>query len=587
MRPAITITLLLALAAGAVFVTAQENQQDSTTVESESDGRTEDRIGGLAFVDEVEVTVVDIIAYVTDKSGKAVTDLTKDDFQLFQDGEERPISNFQLYTKELIRNYYENQENVALSAARSTMTENDGATEDRLTQIQPIWLMIFIDNDNLRPLDRNRVLSQSLSFIRSNARPPVEIMVVNYNKSLSVIQEFTPNSDEVISALKSLRMNTGGMTTRDNTRNEFYDELDRLDKQQGQSTANSVQRARTLAFGFAEEEQNALFFTLSSIREAVNMMSGLPGKKKILYISNGLPMIPGIDLFYALSSATNDPGMISEGTRYSQTRQFDALVKNANAQGVTFYTVSASGLRNATMATAEHSGQRDAQAASLAQSNYLDSLRFMADETGGVAVFNTNDVGTHLDRIEQDFYTYYSIGYALQSSGSDKVHRVKLTIPDHPNYRLRYRRRIVEKSLESRVQDKVMTGLVIPIDDNPLEIGLMTGQAVPASETRWTVPFELTFPIQNVALFLQEDEYVGRVEMFLAARDTDGKQSDLIRQAHEVRIPAVDYEEAQKRNFTIKASLLMETGHYKVSAGLLDHITRQTGFTTTTVVTGN
>ena len=587
MRPAITITVLLALAAGTAFVTAQEIQQDIAVVESESDEQTEDRIGGLAFIDEVEVTVVDIIAYVTDKSGDAVTDLTKEDFQLFQDGEERPISNFQLYTEELIRDFYDNQENLALSAARSTMTENDGAAENKLTQIQPIWLMIFIDNDNLRPLDRNRVLSQSLSFIRSNAQPPVEMMVVNYNKSLSVIQEFTPNSDEVISALKSLRMNTGGMSSRDNTRNEFYDEIDRFNTEQGQSTANSVQRARTLAFGFAEEEQNALFFTLSAIREAVNMMSGLPGKKKILYISNGLPMIPGIDLFYALSAAINDPGMISEGTRYSQTRQFDAMVKNANAQGVTFYTVSASGLKNSTMSTAEHSGRRDAQSASLAQSNYLDSLRFMADETGGVAVFNTNDVSTHLDRIEQDFYAYYSIGYALQSSGSDKVHRVKLTIPDHSNYKLRYRRRIVEKSLESRVQDRVMTGLVIPIDDNPLGIALTTGRAAPASETRWTVPFELSFPIQNVALFLQDDEYVGRVEMFLAARDNDGKQSDLIRQAHEVRIPAVDYEEAQKRNFTIKASLLMETGHYKVSAGLLDHITRQAGFTTATVVTGN
>ncbi len=586
MRPAITITVLLALATSATFVTAQEIQEDIVMDESESDAVTEDTIGGLAFVDEVEVTVVDVVAYVTDKSGNAVTDLTKDDFRLFQDGEERPISNFQLYTEELIRNYYQAQDNLALATARATLTGTEAPTQDQPIQIQPIWLMIFVDNDNLRPLDRNRVLAQSQSFIRSNAQPPVQMMVVNYNKTLSVIQEFTSDADDVTSALKSLRMNTGGRTTRDNTRNEFYDELDRFNTEQGRSTVNSVQRARTLAYGFAEEEQNALFFTLSAIREAVNMMSGLPGKKKILYISNGLPMIPGIDLFYALSSAIDDPGMISEGTRYSQTRQFEALVKNANAQGVTLYTVSASGLQNATMTTAETSGRRDTQAASLGQSNYLDSLRFMADETGGVAIFNTNDVSAHLERIEQDFYTYYSVGYTLQASGSDKVHRVKLTIPDHPEYRLRYQRRIVEKSLESRVQDRVMTALVIPVDDNPLGINLTTDTAAPASETRWTVPFELTFPIQNVALFLQGEDYVGRVSMFLAARDDDGKQSDIVRQEHEIRIAAVDYEEAQERAFTIKASLLMETGRYKVSAGLLDHITRQTGFTTTTVFTG-
>jgi len=583
-----TIALLFALAAGGSFVAAQEQQHDIVLSDGGDQEETASPVGGLAFVDEIEVTVVNVIAYVTDKKGNSIDDLTKEDFRIFQDGEERPISNFQLYTKELIRNYYRTEDNPALAAARLPRTDTgEAALETALTQIQPVWMMIFIDNDNLRPLDRNRVLSQTQAFIRTNVEPPVQMMVVVYNKTLAVMQDFTSSSDQVMDALKSLRMHTGGRTSRDNSRNEFYAELDRFNQEQGQSSVNSVQRARTLAFGFAEEEQNALYFTMSAVREAVNMMSGLPGKKMILYISNGLPMIPGIDLFYAMSNAFDDPGLVTEGTRYNQSRLFDGLVKNANAQGVTFYTIDASGLQNVAMSSAEYHGRRDAMAATLGQTNYLDTLRMMADDTGGVAIFNTNDVRARLDRIEQDFFNYYSLGYNLQATGNDRVHRIKVRIPDHPEYRIRYQRRIVEKSLESRVQDRVLTGLMIPLDDNPLDVAVTTGNPAPASEKRWTVPFELTFPIQKVALFPQGDDYIGRVALFLAVRDTDGKQSDLIRQEHEVIVAPADYEDAQRRRFTIKADLLMEAGSYKISVGLLDHITRQVGYVTSSVAVGN
>ena len=99
MRRFASLVLMIGLVGGGVTLVAQEEQVD--------DGNSIRPIGGLAFVDELEVTVVNIVAYVTDKDGAAVTNLTRDDFRVFQDGEERPISNFQLYTEDLIRSYYQ------------------------------------------------------------------------------------------------------------------------------------------------------------------------------------------------------------------------------------------------------------------------------------------------------------------------------------------------------------------------------------------------------------------------------------------------------------------------------------------------
>ena len=537
-------------------------------------------IGGLAFVDELEVTVVNVVAYVTDKHGASVNDLTKDDFRIFHDGEERPISNFQLYTEELIRSYYQAEEAVPLGPTPSA----EQAAAEPPADIQPVWVMILVDNDNLRPLDRNRVLGQLRTFVRENSQPPVKMMVASTNKALKVEEEFTDDSSAILGALEGLKMTTGGRTNRDSSRADVYDEIDRFTEAQSSSGDASLQQARGLTVSFAEEELNGLQFTFGAIREAVNLLAGLPGKKMILHVSNGLPMTPGLDLFYALSNAYNEPGMVTEGMRYAQTRQWESLVKNATSQGVTFYPIGAGGLENITMGSAEHNAPRDTIAASMEHDNYIDSLRFMADETGGVAIVNANDIRPRLDRVEQDFYSYYSLGYNLQMSGSDKVHQIKVTLPDHPDYEIRYRRRFVEKALESRVQDRVLTGLVIPLDENPLAITLETGDQAPASADRWTVPFKLSFPLANIALLPEGSDYIGRVTLFVAARDTKGKQSDLVRQEHEVRVAAADYEEAQRSRFAIKASLLMEAGSFKVSVGLLDQMTRQAAYTTSSVV---
>lgn len=578
MRGIATLAVLAALLCVGSLVIGQEQETD--------DHDSIRPIGGLAFVDELEVTVVNVVAYVTDKQGAAVTNLTKDDFRILHDGEERPISNFQLYTEELIRTYYQAEEGPPLAPAAEPEPQVEAPP---LTAIQPVWVMILVDNDNLQPLDRNRVLGQLRTFVRENTRPPVQMMVATTNRALKIEQEFTDSSTDILGALEGIKMTTGGRTSRDSAREEVYDEIDRATQSQGSSSQRSsgqsnLQKAHGLAVSFAEEELNGLQFTLGAIREAVNLLAGLPGKKMILHLSNGLPMTPGIDLFYALSSAYNEPGMVTEGMRYAQTRQFESLVKNANAQGVAIYTIGAGGLENITMGSAEHQSPRDTVAVSMAHDNYIDTLRFISDETGGVAIVNANDIRPRLDRVEQDFYSYYSLGYNLQMSGIDKVHQIKLTLPNHPDYDIRYQRRFVEKALESRIQDKVLTGLVIPLDENPLEITLETGDQAPASTDRWTVPFKLSFPLANIALLPEGGDYVGRVSLFIAARDTEGKQSDLVRQEHEVRVAAADYEQAQRQRFTIKASLLMETGSFKVSFALLDQTTRQAGFITAPVV---
>jgi VWFA-related protein len=543
------------------------------------------RIGGLTFVDEVELTIANLVVYVTDKKGWAITDLTAEDFEIFQDGDPKQITNFKLYTSEVVRSEFTDPTGLVLKPTPP-------ATDDSVAAgPRPVHLVLYIDNENLNPLDRNRVLSQTRDFVRESLHPPAKMMVVAYQRSFEVLCEFTSDPSEVLRAMRGVRTYTGGRSERDSTRRDISDRLKQLqDENRAGSTAGGERASAgqynevyNLIQNYARESANNLHFTLDSLRQIITSLTGLPGKKGVVYVSNGLPMTPGMELFYEFSRVTNDTTVLTTMYEHDQTRLYRQLAATANAQDVTLYTIDASGLNIGNMGSAEYATAPDPLVTSIGLSNYTDSLRYLADETGGIAIYNTNDISERLELVNQDMFTYYSIGYPLQASGHDKVHRVKVKLRDDPafkDYRLRYRTRFVEKSLETRVQDAVVSSLVFDIDDNPIGVEVKAGTPSTATGDRWLLPTVISFPLANVALLPEGDDFVARVVLFVAARDRDGKQSDLVRQDHEVRVPADQYEDAKFKRFSISTQLLMESGVYKISVAVLDPLTRQDSYRT-------
>ena len=446
--------LALSLLAVVVFPGFAQEAVDDETQENMTP------VGGLTFVDEVEVSIANVVVYVTDKKGKAVTDLKPEDFIVRQDGDLKQISNFKLYTDEIIRQQFVETEAPGLEVPKETPVPDLTAPSGPI----PVHFVFYIDNQNLEPLDRNRVLSQCRDFIRESLHPPAQMMVVAYQRSFEVLQPFTSNPDEVLDALRSVRRYTGGRTERNSALREILDDIKRIDDENrsgggGQGHGAGLQDIYRRIDMYAEETSNDLQFTLDSLRQIITSLSGLPGKKGVVYVSNGLPMIPGMELYYELSRVSNNSTSLTQMFEHDKSRFFQNIAAIANSQDVTLYMIDASGLTLGNVSSAEFTKAQDGLSASVGRNNLTDSLQFLADETGGIAIFNTNDVSERLELIKQDMFTYYSIGYPLQVSGGDKVHKVNVKLRDDPvfkDYTLRYRSRFVEKSLETRVQDTVV-----------------------------------------------------------------------------------------------------------------------------------
>jgi len=308
------------------------------------------------------------------------------------------------------------------------------------------------------------------------------------------------------------------------------------------------------------------------------MMSGLPGKKAIIYVSDGLPMTPGLELFYEIQDSYRNPSVLSEARDNDATGLFRSLVNTATAAGVTFYTIDSAGLQSDSGIEAERTQPRSPISASIMTSNYQDSLMYMAEQTGGLAILNANDPTPGLEKIANDFETFYSLGYRLIPSGQDRMHHIQVKVKGHSEYRLAYRKSFIEKTLPTRIGDRVVSGLTFDLEDNPLGIELATGVAAPADEGRWTLPIEVRIPFEKVALIPEGDSLIGYLMVYYAARDNEGKQSDLQRTEHPIRIPASEYEKVRKQFFTVSANLLLEPGTYRISVGVRDELTNQAGF---------
>jgi VWFA-related protein len=569
---AVAVCALLAVGGTAA---AQETEEPET-------------VGGLAFVDEVQVTVVNIDVFVRDRDGNPVTDLSEEDFRLSQDGTPRELSHFAAYTQEVISEIMAVQQQQDLAALLPVPTDDEGEAgpvdeSERLAElIQPVYIVLYVDNENIRPFDRNRVLTQVRRFISDVMQPHVQVMVISVERSPDIVQPFTDDPKAVKDALRSLTQIYGARVDKDRDRGRLIRDMQVLMDEAPNSgiRADSAKAAelQSRIRAYADEMAIELGYSINSLREVLTTLAGLPGRRILVHISSGLPAVPAWDLINWYGELFQKTSALPMMARFNRRRLYESLASSANSQGVSFYMVDASGLIGATAASAEHARPIDPMVASIHQINYQEPLLVLAERTGGRAIIDSNDVTGLLEEMREDLFTYYSLGYTLSSSGNDTVHKVEVELPGHPQYDLVYRSTLVEKSLETQVQDRVVSGLMLALEENPMALEITAGAAQPAANDRWILPVEVAFPIESIALLPEAGEYVGRVVLFVANRDETGRQSDVQRRQFEIRMPPEDYANRRSEKYVAELNLLLQAGEHRLVVGVLDPVTRQSSF---------
>lgn len=505
---------------------------------------------------DVAVTSVDVV--VTDSKGNRVPGLTAADFEVKQDGILQPITNF----------YAVSGGKVLLEDGKSIPLDSAEAAAAVPRELKGRYIF-YVDNLNIQPMNRNRMFKRLKEFIREAIGPNAEGMIVTFNRSVKVRRPFTSDVNDLLGALDQIELETGGGTTMVGERR---DAIQRINGAKSSSEAISIARAH------AQSLRNDLEFTIDGIRQTLDSLAGMQGRKSFLYMSEGLPASAGYELFEAIRTKFQDSAATMNQFDFDMNTKYIKIVQSANANGVTIYTLDAAGLTTGDMLTAENRTTDVRVNEFQSRQNMQGPIRMMAEETGGKATVNTNDWKAGLDEVAADFSNFYSLGYRSARGAADRPHRLEVSVRGRKGLTVRTRSSFVEKSVETRTAEAVVASLSYPRTDNPLQAGLSVGTPKPYDRENYSLPVRISVPIGKLGLVPSGDQYEGQFFVYFVVRDAKGDQSDLQIQRQQVRIPSKDFDAAQRKDFYYDATLVVVPGGQKLSVAVRDSVSNLTSY---------
>ncbi|HEV8609424.1 MAG TPA: VWA domain-containing protein [Thermoanaerobaculia bacterium] len=507
--------------------------------------------------ERVEVSVTNVDVVVTDSKGNRVNGLTRDDFEVFQDNVPQTITNF----------YAVAGGKLLLEDGKEIPLDSPAAVAEIPQQLKTRYV-VYIDNLNIQPQNRNRMFKRLKEFISANVGPQAEAMVVTYNRSLKVKRRFTSEKGDVLAAIEQTEMETGGGTT---LAGERRDAIARI------NDAQSEDQAIRIARSYSQSLRNDLQFTVDAFKTSLNGLAGVEGRKIFVYVSEGLPASAGAELFDTIQKKFPGGRGTLETLDFDMNSRYASLVQAANANGVTIWALDASGLSADELVSAENRYMEARPSTFAMRQNTQAPLLMLAEQTGGMAAINTNDWKSSLDELSKDFSNFYSIGYRSTRAASDRPHSVDVKVK-RKGLRVRARKGLLDKSTETRTAEAVVASLHYPRSDNPLGVSVTLGEPRPYDNENYLLPVRVAVPVGKLGLVPSGDRYEGQFFVYFVVLDALGKQSDLQVQRQAVTVPVKDFTNAQRKDFYYDVQLLVVPGGQKLAVALRDGVSNLTSY---------
>ncbi len=361
---------------------------------------------------KVEVNYVEVDAVVVDKQGNFVRDLKADDFQLFEDGKPQKIRAYSLVE-------------IPVERAEKPLFVKQPIEPDVQTNATGLDGRIY-----LLLLDDLHTAAQRSERVRAAARRFVQQMGINDQAAVvctsgrtDAAQEFTSNKTLLLDALAKFMGRKLRSPTLEKLQN--YALTQGMPQQLGNPLADPVE---------AERSYNARM-TFDSIRQLSDFMGNVHGRRKaIVFISEGVDY------------NVNDPINNTYATDIREAAK-DAI-SAATRANVAVYSIDPRGLTNMGDEAIEiGSLPADPALAGLGEESMReelrlsqDSLRVVADETGGFAAVDTNDFKNAFDRIVKENSSYYVLGYYPENERRDgRFRRIEVKV-NRPGVEVRFRK---------------------------------------------------------------------------------------------------------------------------------------------------
>ncbi|MGP8175984.1 MAG: VWA domain-containing protein [Terracidiphilus sp.] len=518
-----------------------------TTLNSEMEAEQESLLRRIpVYRTNARDVIVDVV--VTKSNGDPVLGLTKQDFEVKEDGKLQAVDFL--------------EEHTATIPPREELQPLQKLPADIYTNAPPVPVgdsvnVLLLDTLNTPQQDQVYVHNEIRDFLKK-MQPGTRVAIFALGSKLRFVQGFTTDTAVLLAALNGKR--NGAAPVKEAESRDSGDQADDA------ADAERLTMMRSLGVAELEEAQRDMssfdFGTRASITfEALDhlalYLAGIPGRKNLIWFSSSFPVV----IFPTISQRTsieNSPDLRG---------YLDQVRKTANmftVSQVSVYPVDAQGVM------AEHIGEADSAgpgapegvghigsvadgtmsngtmtpflAGAGDRANTIAAMEQLATSTGGKAYFNTNDLNGALRRVIIDGANYYTLSYSPTNAKMDGTYRNIEVHLAKGHFTLAYRRGYnadTTSSLEPTpgtdpLEPVMKLGLpsatslmygvrAVPMTTQPSPNAARAGQNSKLSGT--TVRYSVDFFIRLTDMTFQlgpQGEHDGKMELDLMAYDHDG-----------------------------------------------------------------
>jgi VWFA-related protein len=361
-------------------------------------------------------TLVDVI--VTDKKGNPVKGLKESDFHVTESGQAERINYFKEHTAEAV-------------PARPPAPLPAGVyTNIPLAPPTDTLNVLLIDGLNTSFNDQPYVKSQMLKYLKEMPAS-ARVAVFALGTQLHYIQGFTSDPKLLIDALKN-KSHTYLGASNANAESDIQGATEADDPARAAEEGEELTADDALG-GLADFDQELTTaravarneITVEAFEEIAAYLSNFPGRKNLMWFAGGFPQIMGNEY-----TPDMGPDLLAAGGA-GHLREMTNMFKQAN---IAIYPIDAGGLAPPSAFSVSKDSKLSIGASNAsdfrADATRHDTMNQIALDTGGRAIYNTNDLSDAVKKVINENAFYYTVGYVPPRGAADgKFRRIKVSLP--------------------------------------------------------------------------------------------------------------------------------------------------------------
>jgi VWFA-related protein len=520
--------------------------------------------------DVVRITtnLVQIDAVITDKNGKLITDLKPEELQLSEDNRPQKITHFSYV--------------AADKSPAATPDVRDNRMPGPTTQLRPEdvrrTIALVVDDLGLSFQSTHFVRRALKQFVDQQMQTGDLVAIIRTSSGMGALQQFTSDKRRLYAAIDNIKWYPGGRTEvaafGSPTSGRFGAEIDAKNKD-------------------LEDFRSDLFSvgTLGAISYVVRGLSDLPGRKSVLLISDGFKI--------------TDREILSRTSRNDRTlHKLQQLIDETTRASVVIHTINARGLQTTSMRAEDSMVDSGSSSGARTPDGVTDLVRdrgnelldlqggldYLADETGGTSIKNSNDLAGGIKKIIEE-KGYYLVGYRPDQStfdprtGRRKYHQLLLKVLRPGSFNVRMRNGFYNavdedssKPVVAGAREQILQALISPFGSEGIPIrltSLFANDAKTGSFMRSLLHVDgsaLTFTDEP------DDWHQAQFDVVAVTFGEDGKIVDEVTRVDRLRVRGDAYQRVLKAGFVYMVTVpIKKPGAYQLRVALRDQASERVG----------